>query len=133
MGGRGSAGSTWSGNIFAPKLQELSDSEKQVAWAKDIIAGAYRNLQLIQKEMNRKFPDGGWASNIHDTVEDRDLVEVKNFIDDALSQPQFSKAKTVIEKRTAFEYKHLLGLAQELHKNQQKWDKKKHDWVDRRR
>lgn len=131
MGGRGGAGVSSARRSF--KLPEFLGSEKQTAWAKEIAEGAFKGVELMQKNIDR-FVAQGFRDDGSDAAQgytSREVKEVRKFLESAFEEPTMKAAKNVIGKRSLFTQEYLKKIAQGVYKAGQKWDPKKKNWVKR--
>lgn len=109
MGGRGSSGGGGGGGGGTPKLQALSGSEKQVAWANDIRHGAFRQLDHMDSEYDRFKnvvfkSDKNPAKSAEDTVgyTKQDVQVLRTSITKFVNDPRASSASFIIDHWNMF-------------------------------
>lgn len=114
MGGRGSSGGGGGGGGGTPKLQELTGSEKQVAWANDIRQGAFNQLDAMDANYDRlrsvaqqevgakRGPKVEAAAESLAGYNKSDVQAGREALIKAFNSPQAKSASAVIDKRNDF-------------------------------
>lgn len=127
MGGRGSSGRGSGGGrdvLSTPKMQALSGSEKQIAWAESIRDKAFATLRTLESEW--KFT--GWSAS-----PSRDLGEVHKMLESWFSQKAASKASHIIDNRYALTITNIRQIANQVKRTEAVWDDKKRRFVKGKR
>lgn len=130
MGGRGSSGGGGGGGM--PKLQALTGSEKQVAWANDIRNSAFKQLNLMDKDYDtrlkqeKKFiKSSGQSYDAKSSTESllgynkSDVQAARQALTSAFNSPQAKSASAVIDKRKTFDPVNISRTVRD-HANQRK-------------
>lgn len=105
MGGRGSSGAASSDNALGAakrKIPDLQGSEKQIAWARDIITMAYNNLDIWEEKANSPGPGGEQWKSLNPVYDAKAIRVVREYLNLGFSQDFARKASWVIENRKRF-------------------------------
>lgn len=109
MGGRGGSGGSGGGSAYS-KMPELSGSEKQVSWAKDIRGSALSAADANVRNAEKFKALGGKPDPYNTSVES--AKEVRSFLIKAFQGE--TSAKAIIDRRDRFSQNSLVRLALEL-------------------
>ena len=86
------------------KIPELKGTDKQIKWATDILTGALKQLEIIDNDVERRYPDGGKVcpEYTHEGVKAYRDDLINNTFKQLGAMPSGSAA-LVIDKRFVFD------------------------------
>lgn len=120
MGGNGSKGGVKAGG--GVKIPELTGTEKQVAWAKDILTNPHASMRAtakLERERAKKYDKQSTTGHGGDdarTMAEACEAAAKRYQKEVSKLPKAMKAKDIIDKRYSIESRAKAILDEECRK-----------------